>query len=186
MRLANADYGLLTERFCVSIQGKELPDLVKNNRVDGIFLAGGLFIPELIVRLKEKRFQLLRLIVIMTRLIRFLPMLLREYILGFGICWIKDSGKSAILIVRKFTVLTRNVWREFKKPIRFHLQMKPDWLVYCKHNTGEGGYEAIKRLWQSGARLQAIAAANEPIALGIMRFLYEQDIRISEDIAIVS
>ena len=130
MRLANTDYGLLTERFCVSIQGKELPALVKNNQVDGIFLVGGLFIPELIVRLKEKRFQLLRLIVIMTRLIRFLPMLLREYILGFGICWIKDSGKSAILIVRKFTVLTRNVWREFKKPIRFHLQMKPDWLVY--------------------------------------------------------
>ena len=96
MRLANTDYGLLTERFCVSIQGKELPALVKNNRVDGIFLAGGLFIPELIVRLKEKRFQLLRLIVIMTRLIRFLPMLLRKYILGFGICWIKDSGKSAI------------------------------------------------------------------------------------------
>ena len=58
----------------------------------------------------------------------------------------------------------------------FHLEMKPDWLVYCKHNTGEGGYEAIKRLWQSGARPQAIAAANEPIALGIMRFLYEQDI----------
>ena len=56
----------------------------------------------------------------------------------------------------------------------------------CKHNTGEGGYEVIKRLWQSGARPQAIAAANEPIALGIMRFLYEQDIRISEDIAIVS
>ena len=35
--LANTDYGLLTERFCVSIQGKELPALVKNNRVDGIF-----------------------------------------------------------------------------------------------------------------------------------------------------
>ena len=55
MRLANTDYGLLTERFCVSIQGKELPALVKNNRVDGIFLVGGLFTPELIERLKEKK-----------------------------------------------------------------------------------------------------------------------------------
>ena len=111
--LANTDYGLLTERFCVSIQGKELPALVKNNRVDGIFLVGGLFTPELIERLKEKK---IPIIAIGRYYDQIDSVLLREYILGFGICWIKDTGKSAILIARKFTVLTRNVWREFRKP----------------------------------------------------------------------
>ena len=185
--LANTDYGLLTERFCVSIQGKELPALVKNNRVDGIFLVGGLFTPELIERLKEKKIP----IIAIGRYYDQIDSVSTDVTQGayLGVRYLLDQGYRKICYINCPQIYRSNAERVagVQKAMReFHLEMKPDWLVYCKHNTGEGGYEAIKRLWQSGARPQAIAAANEPIALGIMRFLYEQDIRIPEDIAIVS
>lgn len=44
----------------------------------------------------------------------------------------------------------------------------------------------MKKLWESGARPDGIAAANEPIAMGIMRYLYEQKIRIPDDVSVIA
>lgn len=44
----------------------------------------------------------------------------------------------------------------------------------------------MKALWESGARPDGLVTAHEAIALGAMRFLYEQGLRIPEDISITS
>ena len=41
--LAGTDYGLLTERYCAAEAGGDLPAIIKNGRIDGVFLVGGLF-----------------------------------------------------------------------------------------------------------------------------------------------
>ena len=44
----------------------------------------------------------------------------------------------------------------------------------------------MKQLWESGARPDGLVTAHEAIALGAMRYLYEQGVRIPEDISITS
>lgn len=60
------------------------------------------------------------------------------------------------------------------------------YILYPQHNTGEGGYQAIKELIESGERPDAIVAANDSLALGVMRYLYKQKIRIPDDISLIS
>ena len=44
----------------------------------------------------------------------------------------------------------------------------------------------MQALWESGARPDGLVTAHEPIALGAMRYLYEQGVRVPEDISITS
>ena len=47
-------------------------------------------------------------------------------------------------------------------------------------------YLATKQLWESGARPDGLVTAHEAIALGAMRYLHEQGIRVPEDISVTS
>ena len=184
--LANTDYGLLTERFCCSTANGELPALVKNNRVDGIFLVGGLFTPDLLEALKSKSIP----IVAIGRYYDQLDSVSTDVSQGvyLGVRYLLEKGHRNICYINCPKIYRSNadraagVQRAMKE---YHAGLKEDWMVHCRHNTGEGGYEAMKALWESGARPEAVAAANEPIALGVMRFLYEKNIRIPDDISIV-
>lgn len=52
--LAGTDYGLMTERYYVYEAEGKLPDIVKNGRIDGVFLVGGLFDDNFIEKLFQK------------------------------------------------------------------------------------------------------------------------------------
>ena len=65
-------------------------------------------------------------------------------------------------------------------------RIEKHWIIDSSHNTGKGGYLAIKSLWESGERPDAILGANDSIALGAMRYLFEQNIRVPDDISMVS
>jgi len=51
--------------------------------------------------------------------------------------------------------------------------------------TQSGGYRAMRELLQQPERPEAIAAANDLIALGAMRAIYESGLTIPDDIGIV-
>ena len=65
-------------------------------------------------------------------------------------------------------------------------QLENTWEVQCQTNTGEGGYLAMKDLWESGARPDGLVTAHEAIALGAMRYLHELGIRVPEDVSVTS
>jgi DNA-binding LacI/PurR family transcriptional regulator len=65
-------------------------------------------------------------------------------------------------------------------------KLKNKWEVQCQTNTGEGGYLAMKDLWESGARPDGLVTAHEAIALGAMRYLHELGIRVPEDVSVTS
>jgi DNA-binding LacI/PurR family transcriptional regulator len=52
-------------------------------------------------------------------------------------------------------------------------------------NTGESGYEAVKMLFNSGEKFDAVFAASDLIAIGAMRAVEESGLRVPRDIAIV-
>lgn len=185
--LQDTDYGLLTERFCAPRDGQGIPKLIRNNRVDGIFLVGGLFGEDLIEEICARnlpvvavgrRYDKIDSVSVDVSKAVYLAV---KHLLETGhqnICYIncpeiyRSSKERADGVAQAMSAHNK--------------KMQDDWMVYCRYNTGEGGYLAFKALWESGARPDAIAAANEPIALGIMRYLYEQNIRVPDDISLVA
>jgi len=58
-------------------------------------------------------------------------------------------------------------------------------LVFASDFTLAGGYQAATQIINEGAKPDAIMCANDLMALGVIRYLREQDIRIPHDIAVV-
>lgn len=185
--LGDTDYGLLIERYCVSEGMNALPSIIKNSRIDGLFLVGGLFDEPFLKELQQRGIP-------SVAVGRYYPQIDCVYPdVRRGTCdevsYLFQNGHTHIAYIN----CPQNYATSHSRLNGFldacasckEADMQT-WVAYCKQNTGSGGYEAIKALWESGARPDAVAAANEPIALGVMRFLYEQRIRIPEDISIVA
>ncbi|EMR02190.1 HTH-type transcriptional repressor CytR [Cesiribacter andamanensis AMV16] len=66
----------------------------------------------------------------------------------------------------------------------FGFRMQPD-LVITAGLTIEEGSEAMRKLLNSGQRPDAIFAANDPLAIGALKFLKTQGISVPEDVAII-
>ncbi len=61
---------------------------------------------------------------------------------------------------------------------------KSDWVVEG-NNTLEGGYQATIELLKSGQKLTAIFACNDDMAIGSIRALHDNGIRVPEDISVI-
>ncbi len=58
-------------------------------------------------------------------------------------------------------------------------------LVFFGDRTPDSGYQAIKNMLQSSVKPSAIFIASDTVALGCLNALYEKNIRVPEDIAIM-
>ena len=185
--LVDTDYGLLTERYCAAEAEGELPTIVKNGRTDGIFLVGGLFEDSFIEELLKRGIPT----VAVGKYYKQIDCIYPDVKKGTSdeVSYLIECGHKKIAFVNCPLTYSASQARSagFRDACERHGgQVIQTWETHCQQNTGAGGYEAIKALWESGARPDAIATANEPIALGVMRFLYEKGIRIPEDISVSS
>lgn len=184
--LANTDYGLLNERYCIFENNNELPQLVKSNRIDGLFIIGGLFSDEFAEKIRACGTPA----VVVGRLHEFFDSVTADVEQGafLSASHLLATGHKKLCYINCPVAFRTNIdrFQGFRKAIDAS-ESKPDakWTVNTLHNTGAGGYLAIKEIWESGARPDAILAANDSIALGIMRYLYEQRVHIPEDISII-
>jgi DNA-binding LacI/PurR family transcriptional regulator len=185
--LQETDYGLLTERFCANEDGVEIPKLIQGKRVDGIFLVGGLFKASLIDELIARGLPA----VAVGRYYDKIDSISVDVAQGVyrGVSHLFEAGHKDICYINSPKIYSSSKERlnGLRRAAAEHgCKIRDDCIVHCESNTGKGGYLAFKSLWESGARPGAIATANEPIALGIMRYLYEQNIRIPDDISLVA
>jgi len=65
------------------------------------------------------------------------------------------------------------------------LSVSPD-LIVVEENSADGGYRAAKALLSRGERITAVFAYDDVMAIGAMRALQEQGVRVPEDMAVVS
>lgn len=73
-------------------------------------------------------------------------------------------------------------WREALAEYGVH--ERAEW-VFSTPYTREGGYQAAKRMLESGTLPRALFATNEAQAIGCTRALYEHGVRVPEQIALV-
>ncbi len=185
--LKGTDYGLLTERFYYDDSGKDVPIIIKSNRVDGVFIVGGLFQDPFIRAIKERDIP----IVVVGRTYHGVDCVVADVEMGAYISakHLIETGHKSIYYINCPVKFSSNHDRKvgYERAINEHCDVLDEYgIVNTEHNTGEGGYEAIQQLWESGVCPEGVVAANDSIALGIMRYFYEKNIRIPDDVSIVS
>ena len=185
--LADSDYGLITEQYCPREKDGELPAIVKNARVDGVFLVGSLFDGAFLKKLRELNLPAVGVGTGYDTIDCVLPDIAKgmrlqvEELVRKGAQWIAMINCPPEFANARLRVAG---WKQAVADLGENL--KDTWEVQCRTNTGEGGYLAAKALWESGARPDGLVTAHEAIALGAMRYLHEQGIRVPEDVSVTS
>lgn len=185
--LRDSDYGLITEQYCPYDMNGELPSVVKNARVDGVFLIGSLFDQGFLKKLRELNIPAVGIGSSYDTIDCVLPDIAKGMYLQVEEL-IKNGAENIAMINCPTGFATAEVrmngWRS--AIAEFGQKLQNTWEIHCETNTGKGGYLAMKALWENGARPDALVTAHEAIALGAMRYLHEQSIRVPDDVSITS
>ena len=184
--LADSEYNVAIERFSYHAAPSELPKLIKTRRVDGALIIGGLYEASFIEQM----------------LARDIPFVMvgghRESRVdsvspdpGKGVALavnhLTETGHKNICLVNAPKIYRSSIQRQeiFENAQKTNDSSIKWTMVHCPHNTGEGGYIASRNLYESGVRPDGIIAANTPMAMGALRYLYEQNIRVPEWVSII-
>ena len=185
--LADSDYGLITEQYCPREMAGELPAIIKNARVDGVFLVGSLFDGTFLKKLQELNLPAVGVGTNYDTIDCVFPNIAKG--MALQVEELVRNGVQNIAMVNcppEFANAKMRVlgWQQALSELGSKLEQT--WEIQCRTNTGEGGYLATKALWESGARPDGLVTAHEAIALGAMRYLHEQGISVPEDVSVTS
>lgn len=185
--LTDSDYGLITEQYCPREMNGELPAIIKNARVDGVFLVGSLFDTAFLEKLCALKIPAVGIGTDYDAIDCVWPDIAKGMYLQAEEL-IKNGARRIAMIncPPEFANAKARIagWRQAIADLEQDLQCT--WELHCSTNTGEGGYLAMKKLWEDGVRPDGLVTAHEAIALGAMRYLYERGVRIPEDISVTS
>ncbi|MDL2229198.1 LacI family transcriptional regulator [Treponema sp. OttesenSCG-928-L16] len=184
--LLGTGYGIAIERFCISAQKGEIPNMLKGGRVDGILVLGALFDKDFANLLKASGLP----VVTVHRDYNLFDSVVPDIEQGVydAASYLFQTGHKRFCYINCPRIFSTNKNRRigFLKALDENTkQLKESWIVDAEHNTGKGGYDAIKEILESGKKPDAILAANDTIALGIIRYLYDKNIKIPKDVSIV-
>ncbi len=182
--LKSTDYTLLVERFS-DTGNSDLPDLVKSGRLDGVFLIGGLFSSHFVETLQKHK---IPLVIIGRQYEGYDSISVDTQAVGYmGAKYLLEQGHRKIAFING--PLSSNnsqqkllgIQRALKE-----LNLDPS-IIETVHTgySGQNGYEGLKELWEKGYRPDAVFGASDGITSGILRFLYDNAIRVPDEISVL-
>ena len=184
--LEGQKYSLVTEYYHAEKEGRVMPKLIESRRVDGVILIGGLYSDEMIREAKDVGIPM----VAVGRDREGLDSVFADSRSGIRIATerVIDGGAKTLCYINCPKGFRSHEDRRlgFYDACEAHPDTeRRDVIISCETNSGRGGYNAIRELWESGVHPDAIVAANDTVALGVMRFLYEMDLKIPRDVSII-
>ncbi len=187
--LADTDYSVVIERYSYKKSGGELPKLIRNRRVDGAFVIGSLYNREFVEKMKASG-------------IPFCVVGVGLQGTEFDVVWaspeegvylcvehLVEEGHQKIALINCPETFVSHDDRVHGMELaerKLGIRCDRELMVSTESNTGEGGYLAIRKLWEAGHRPDAIVAANASIALGIMRYFHEQNVQVPDDVSVTA
>lgn len=186
--LIGTDYGIIAERFCSVAEPNALPRVILEKRVDGAFIVGMPYSRQFVENMKKSG-------------IPFVMVGVGSFEEGVDSIY-ADPEEGTELAVRELlqTGHKRIALMNCPANLNSHdarlsgclraarangYNFNKEWNISSVTNSGKGAYEAFKAFWESGARPDAVACANGQSAAGVLAYLYEQQIRVPEDVSII-
>ncbi len=185
--LSDTDYSIATEYFDVT-KPDELPKLIERQRVDGAFVVGSFYDGKTLKKIQETG---LPTIAVGTGSNSgCLHSVLSDPCEGFrvGVEKLIAEGHHNICYMNspKWMISSEDRIRGARIAMQnAGIEISEKNILYADKNIGRNAYEKFYAYWQNGNRPSAIMAANNTLAFGVIRCLYDLKVKIPEDISIV-
>lgn len=161
-----------------------LPAIAQPGRIDGLIWAGGFMTDHLQAQLQQLN---LPIVTIGARYDAF------DYVdtdpedgLYKMAQYVLSQGHRQIALING-PATSQTSFRKLRGAVRAMeeagLSLSPQWIEQASY-SGLGGYHAMQRLWESGARPTAVITALDVIAAGAVRFLQEKGLQVPSDISV--
>ncbi|MDL2230113.1 LacI family transcriptional regulator [Treponema sp. OttesenSCG-928-L16] len=186
LELFNSDYTLLTERFSLQRDSGSLPRIIKERRLDGVFLIGGILTDEFMKHIQELK---LPSVIIGTQY-EGLDSVSTDYEeSGFmGLRYLIEHGKRKILFVNgpKDSTTSQLKLRGVNRGLKFFHGKGISLTAINSEHTGQAAYQCMKKYWEREEKPDAVFCGNNGISSGVIRFLYQLKLHIPEDVSVLT
>lgn len=184
--LVDTKYGALIENFCSTDYPGELPQIVKNHRVDGVFIVGSPYDKGMLTKIKD-----LKIPCVLVGVDSFeedFDSVQADPGEGvqIGLRYLHEAGHKKILFMNCPSTFHSAYVREkafYHCAAELGIAVDPRWCVNCRKNHGKSAYYMMRECWENGLRPDAVLAANGYLAMGAMRYLYEIGIKIPDEVS---
>lgn len=187
--IKGTNYGVIMERFCSVNAPDKLPRMVREKRVDGLFIVGHPYSSAFIGNLKETG-------------VPFVMVGVGSYEEGIDSIYADPFEGTLVAMQELLRIGHRKIClmncsaRLFSHERRlqayrqaleeYGLPYNEAWNICADKNNGKSAYIAFEAFWKKGNRPDAVVAANGQSASGTMVYLYQQGVSIPEDISVVA
>jgi len=184
----NSNYGILEERFTATNKNADnIPSIVRMNRVDGLFIVGGLFDDSFINNILNRNIPT----VVLGRSYPGIDSVNTDskFATYIGVQYLIKKGHKDILFISgpDLTPSTKMKDEGYKLAlIEAGIPFRKEYYTKSEFH-GLGGYLAAKEALENhNINPTAIFTSSDCMAIGAMKYLYEKNIRIPDSISIAT
>lgn len=184
----DSDMSVLIEHFNILEKANEKPRILRECRVDGAILIGGFD--------KSSELRYIEGIDVPTVLVTSpletigIDMVMHDPAEGFRIAYKKllETGHKRICLLnipKSYRVWARRIEGAQQAAHEMGCELCEDLIVSVEHNTARYAYKAMSQLIRSGAKFDAVLAADNELAMGALRSFHEHGIRVPQDVSMI-
>ncbi|NLU31283.1 MAG: LacI family transcriptional regulator [Clostridiaceae bacterium] len=185
--ISKTKYGLLIERIQIGQGELSLPSFLTSGRVAGVFVVGTMHTRDYIMRLKEYTDNV---VVVGGNKSDICDCVRNDYTQAIytAVRYLIDNGHKSIAFVNGDTLSQASD----DKLLGYKLAMADanlpidSNLVVNARFTGRAGYDAVRKIFESSKKAPtAVCFSADVMAVGAMRYFYENGIRVPDDVSII-
>lgn len=187
--MANGELSVVKEHFYFPSPTGEKPKILQNRQVDGAILVGSFNSGDIQSLLKGVETP--AVLITSPMEIKGIDTVFHDPVTGSYLAvkeFIRTGHRHICLIncPRSFQVWPKRIEGTRKAAAELNYPLEEDLLLTVEQSTAEGAYREFSRLLDSGKQPDAVLAATNELALGVLRCLYERRLRVPDDVSIIS
>lgn len=184
----DSDLSVVKEHFHFSGDPEEMPKLLRNHRVDGAIVVGGFSVAGVRESLKGVEEPLV--LVTSEQSVQGADTVFHDPVTGSYLAireFIETHHRHICLLncPQSYSVWPKRVEGVRKAAEEFGFPLEEELLLSVDRMTAEGAYRKFSGLLDSGRMPDAVLAANNELALGVLRCLYERGLRVPDDMSMI-
>jgi LacI family transcriptional regulator/LacI family purine nucleotide synthesis repressor len=184
--ISKTKYGLLIERVQISKDEMMIPGCVKSGRAAGVFIIGSMFSETYV----ENLYKNIENIVTIGIKSRFADCVRNDYIESIYAATqhLIKKGHRRIAFINgdHLSGASPEKLKGYKAALKdASIPFEKNYVTHARF-TGQGGYDGLSKIWEDNSKKPTGVVFSADIhAVGAVRYLFEKEIRIPEDISFV-